>query len=69
MHFQDRSRYLEEEHESLWYRVYGEILQFRSEALSNLGLAYEDGGMIRRSTKYLLKCINMRKEFEKVEFQ
>lgn len=69
LHFQDRPRYIEEERESLWYQIYAEILQFRSEALSNLGLAYEDGGMIRRSTEYLFKCIYMREEFEKVVFQ
>lgn len=52
----------------LWFRTYAEILVFRSEALSNLGLAYEDGGVIRRSTEYLFKCIYMREEFEKVGF-
>ena len=54
---------MDEEKEQEWNRLYSEILSFRCDALSNLGLAYEDAGDLRSSTKYLFQCIYMKDAF------
>ena len=39
------------------------MISFVCDALSNLGLAYEDAGDLRHSSQYLFQCIYMKESF------
>lgn len=64
MHSSRRNAFTQEGHEDEWFKTFSEILSFKCNALSNLGLAYEDGGNLRQSTKFLFQCIYMKESFQ-----
>ena len=64
MHTSYRNTFTQEGREDEWFKTFSEIISFKCDALSNLGLAYEDGGNLRQSTKFLFQCIYMKESFQ-----